>query len=100
MGSTQSTHSTSEIKDSPRSEAVFQRSVSGRKESESAERVLAEEPPLISTDEEVDNSSDSSSSDEYDDDSGYVAESDDEEEGTYHSLSVSVSCGVHDMECS
>jgi hypothetical protein len=69
-----STHSTPEIKDSPRSEAVSQRSVSGRKESESAEKVLAEEPHLISTDEEVD---------EYDEESGCYAEScDEEKEGT------------------
>jgi hypothetical protein len=71
-----STHSTSEIKDSPRSEAVSQRSVSGR-ESESAEKVLAEEPHLISTDEEVDDSSGVSSADEYDEDYD-----DEEEEGT------------------
>jgi hypothetical protein len=84
MGSIMSTHSTPEIKDSPRSEAVSQRSVSGRKESESAEKVLAEEPHLISTDEEVDKDSfDSSSGDEYDEESGCYAESgDEEEEGT------------------
>lgn len=92
-----STHSTSEIKDSPRSEAVSQRSVSGRKESKSPEKVLAEEPHLISTDEEVDDLSDDSSGDEYDEeDSGYNAESDDEEEGTWHSSLAVSSCCEHD----
>ena len=75
-----STHSTSEIKDSPPSEAVFQRSVSGREESSTEEKVLAEEPHLISTDEEVDEDSIDSSDDEYNEDSGCLTESNDEEE--------------------
>lgn len=66
MGSAQSTHTTSEIKEIPRKEEAPPRSVSGRKES-TADNVLVE-PLMISTDEE-DAHSDGSSDNESDDDS-------------------------------
>lgn len=77
MGSAQSTHTTSEIKEIPRKEGAPPRSVSGRKES-TADNVLVTEPLMISTDvEDVD--SDASSENESDDD--FDDSEEEEEEG-------------------
>ena len=69
MGSAQSTHTTSEIKEIPQKEEAPPRNVSGRKES-TADSVLGVEPQMISANEEdadSDASSDSESDDDFDD---------------------------------
>lgn len=70
MGTTQSTHTTSEIKELPPKEGPC--SVSGRKESTVQDCVLVE-PPMISTEEDDDlslASSDEESDDDSDDEEG------------------------------